>query len=119
MDKIGIDVRGIEIGATAHGAENRVQWFRTSESARVEAESSDFQIVLFEILIAEATDFHRHRPGQLARKIAHMHARTAVNMRRIFVSEEENFHAGRVEQASGLLSIEFARRGERHSSFSL
>ena len=75
--------------------------------------------MLFEILIAETTDFHWHRLGQLARKITHVHARAAVNVRRIFVSEEENFHAGRVEQGSNLLSMEFARRSERRSNFSL
>ena len=42
MHQIGIDICRIEIGATSHGAKDRLQWFRTSEIARVEFESSDF-----------------------------------------------------------------------------
>jgi hypothetical protein len=37
-----------------------------------------------------------------------VNACATVNVRRIFVSEEKNFHAPRVEQASGLLSTELA-----------
>ena len=51
-----------------------------------------FRFPCSETLIAEAAHFHRHRLGQLARKIIHMHARAAVNVRRIFVGEQTNLH---------------------------
>jgi len=44
-------------------------------------------------LIAKATDFHWHRFRQLARKVIDMNASAAINVRRIFVREKENFHA--------------------------
>ncbi len=86
MDKIGFDVRGVEIDAATDRAENRLQRFRASETARVQLEASDFELSFFETLIAEAAHFHRHRLGQLARETIHMHAGAAVNVRRIFVS---------------------------------
>ncbi len=93
MDKIGIDVRGVEIDAAAHRAENGLQAFRASEIARVQLEAGNFELSFFETLIAEAAHFHRHCLGQLARETIHVHARTAVNMRRIFVGEEKDLHA--------------------------
>src|SRR5438034_426738 len=108
MHQVGIDVCGVEINATAHCAESGAQRFWAGETARVELEPDDLEVAFFETLIAKATHFHRHRFRQFAREIAHMYTRAAVNVRRILVREKENFHVSRVEQASGLLSTEFA-----------
>ncbi len=56
MHDIGIDGRGIEIGAATHRAENRLQRFRTSKFARIERETGDLEPSLFEALIAETTN---------------------------------------------------------------
>ena len=41
MHEVGIDVRGIEIGAAPHGFEDGAQCLWTSESFRVQFESAD------------------------------------------------------------------------------
>jgi hypothetical protein len=92
MHQIGIDICRIKISAPAHGAENGLQWLGTREIACVELETFDLQISFLEMLIAEATDFHQHRLRQFARKVIDVNASAAVNMRRIFVREKEDFH---------------------------
>ena len=92
MHEIGIDVGCVEIGASPHCAEHRAQRFRTSEIARINFVAGDLEIAFFKTLIAKATNFHRHRLSQFARKKADVNARAAVNVRRIFVSEKKNFH---------------------------
>ena len=109
VNQVGIDVRGVEIRTTTHCAKNRAQRFRAGEMGRVDFKTDDPEVALFQPLIAKATHFHRHHLRQLTREIAHMHASAAVNVRRILVSQKEDFHPPRVEQASGLLSTEFAR----------
>ena len=59
---------------------------------RVDFVAGSFEIALVEALIAKAADFHRHRLRQFARKIADMHPRAAINVRRILVGEKKNFH---------------------------
>src|SRR5438874_4600733 len=109
MHEIGIDIRSVEVRAPPHCAESRAQWFWTSKIARVEFESDDLEIAFLKTLVAKATHFHRQHLRQLTRQITHVHTSAAVNVRRILVSQKEDFHAPRVEQASGLLSTEFAR----------
>ena len=92
MHQIGIDVRCGEIDAAPHRAKSRFQRLRASETARVELDTGDLEISFFEMLIAKATDFDGHCLGQLAREITGMHARAAVNVRRIFVGEEKDLH---------------------------
>ena len=92
MDEIGIDVCSIEIGAPSHGAEDRAQRLWTSKIARVELEADDLELAFFKALVAKASHFHRHRFRQFAREIAHMHACAAVDVRRIFVCEKQDFH---------------------------
>ena len=70
MHEIGIDVGGVEIDASPHCAEHRAQRFRTSEIARINFVAGDLEIAFFKTLIAKATDFHRHRLSQFARKIS-------------------------------------------------
>src|SRR5438876_6782935 len=108
MDDVGIDVCSIEIGAPSHGTEDRAQRLWTSKIARVELEADDLELAFFKALVAKASHFHRHRFRQFAREITHMHACAAVDVRRILVSQKQDFHAPRVEQASALLSTEFA-----------
>ena len=50
------------------------------------------QIPLLHVLLAETTHLDRHRFGQFAREIIDVHTRAAVNVRRIFVREEERLH---------------------------
>ena len=85
VNEIGVDICSVEIGASLHRAENRVQRFRASEIARVNFVAGDLEIAFFEALIAKATNFHRHHLRQLARKKPDVNAGAAVNMRRIFV----------------------------------
>ena len=92
MHQIGVDVRGVEIDIAAKRPEDRLQRLRTSEAVGVEIEPRDFEPALFEILIAEAANIDIDRLRQLAREITNVHTGAAVNVRRIFVGEEEDFH---------------------------
>ena len=88
MHQIGIDVHGVEIRATPHRAESRTQRLWAGELSRVQFEPDDFEIIFFETLIAKASHFYRDRFGQLPRQIANVHARPAINVRRILVRQE-------------------------------
>jgi hypothetical protein len=90
MHQVGVDVDGVEIGAAPHCAEGGTQWFWTGEIARVEFEANDLKIAFLETLVAKATHFYGHHLCQLAREITHVHTRSAVDVRRIFVGEEKN-----------------------------
>ena len=92
MNEVGVDVGSVEIDAAAQRAENRLQRFRTSEAASVEFEASDFELTLFEILIAKTANIDIDRFRQLAREITNVDAGAAVNVRRIFVGEKEDLH---------------------------
>jgi hypothetical protein len=92
MHEIGIDVGSIEVGASPHRAENGAQRFWASKIGGINLVASDLEIAFFNALIAKATDFHRHHLRQFARKIADVNASAAVDVRRIFVGEEKNFH---------------------------
>jgi hypothetical protein len=92
MDDIGIDVRRVEIGAAPHRTESRFQRFGAGETTRVEFEAGDFEITFLNTLIAKTTDFDRHGLRQLARQIADVNARAAINVRRIFVCEKKDLH---------------------------
>ena len=92
MHEIGIDVRRVEVGAATDRAEDGLQFFRASEIARVEFEAGDLESAFFETLLAEAANIDIDCFGQLAREIIDVHARAAVNVRRIFVRQELNFH---------------------------
>ena len=92
MDETGIDVCGVEINAPAHGAENRAQRLWAGEIARIEFKADDSEVAFFKTLVAKATHFHRHHFRQFAREIAYMHTRAPVDVRRIFVSQKEDFH---------------------------
>ena len=59
----------------------------------VEIKAANSQISFLRFLVAEAAHFDRHQLRQLAREIIDMNAGAAVDMRRIFVREEERLHA--------------------------
>src|SRR5438128_10197340 len=99
MDEIGVDVRGIEIDVTLQRAENRLQRLWTSKFTRIKLISLDLESAFFEILIAEATNIDIDGFRQLAREIANVHTGTAVNVRRIFVGQKEDFHASKWPQS--------------------
>jgi hypothetical protein len=92
MDEIGIDVCSIEIGTPSHGTENRAQWLWTGKIALVDLKTDHLEIAFFKTLVAKASHFHRHHFRQFPREIAYMHTGAAVNVRRIFVSQKEDFH---------------------------
>src|SRR5215468_1154382 len=92
MDKIGIDVHGIEIRATPYRAESRTQRFWAGEIARVHVEADDPEITFLDTLVAKTAHFDRHRFCQLPRQIANVNARAAIDVGRIFVSQEQDFH---------------------------
>jgi hypothetical protein len=90
--QIGIDVGSIEVGAPPHRAENGAQWLWATEIVGINLVASDLEIAFFNALVAKAANFHRHHLRQFTRKIADVNPRAAVNVRRIFVREEKNFH---------------------------
>jgi len=92
MHQVGIDVGGVEIGATPHCAEGGTQWSWTGEIARVEFEANDLKVAFLETLVAKATHFYGHHLCELAREITHVHARSAIDVRRIFVCQEKRLH---------------------------
>src|ERR1043166_2642268 len=93
MHKVGIDVHGVEIRATSHRAESRTHRLWAGESSRVQFEAGDLEITFFETLVAKATHFDRNRFCQFTRQITNVHARAAVDIRRILVSKEQAFPA--------------------------
>jgi len=92
MHKIGIDVHGIEIRATPYRAESRTQRFWAGEIARVYVEADDPEITFLDTLVAKTAHFDRHRFCQLPRQIANVNARAAIDVGRIFVSQEQDLH---------------------------
>src|SRR5215470_15590731 len=92
MHEVGVDVHGVEIGATPHRTESRTQRPWTGEISRVEFEPCDLEITVLKPLVAKAPDLDRHRFCQLLRQIANMNARTAINVWRILVSQEQDLH---------------------------
>ena len=93
MHEIGIDVGCVEIDASPHCAEHGAQRFRTSEAAGIEIEPRDFEPAFFEILIPETANIDIDCFRELTREIINMDAGAAINVRRIFVGEEEDLHA--------------------------
>ena len=94
MDEVGVDVYRIEIDTPPHGAESGTQRFWTREITRVQFKADYFEVTFIKTLVAKASHFHRHHLGQFTREIAHMHTRPAVDVRRILVRKEKNFHGG-------------------------
>jgi len=92
MHEIGVDIRRVEVDAAADRTKSGFQRFRTSETPGVEFVARDFESLAFEILIAEATNFDIDRFCQLAREITNVNTGAAVNVRRIFVGQEEDLH---------------------------
>jgi hypothetical protein len=92
MHEIGVDVHGIEIRATPHRAESRTQRLWACEITGVQFEPDDLEIAFLETLVAKATYFDKDRFCQLPRQIANMHARAAIDIRRILVSQKQDLH---------------------------
>src|SRR6476660_6171217 len=104
MHNVGIDIVSVEINASPHCAESGAQWLWTAEVARIHFKADNLEIAFFKALVAKATHFHRHHFRQLAREIAHMHTRPAVDMRRILVGKEEHLHVGFYVVGAALVS---------------
>src|SRR5439155_20811454 len=94
MDEVGVDVYRIEIDTPPHCAESGTQRFWTREITRVQFKADYFEVAFIKTLVAKASHFHRHHLGQFTREIAHMHTRPAVDVRRILVRKQKNFHGG-------------------------
>ena len=92
VHEIGIDVGCVEIVTSLHRAKDRAQRLRASEIARVNFVAGDLEIAFFKALIAKATNLHRHRLCEFARKKADVDACAAVNVWRILIGEKQNFH---------------------------
>jgi hypothetical protein len=97
MDEIGIDVCGVEIGTPSHGTEDRAQRLWTGKIASVELKPDDLEVAFVKALVAKASHFHRHHFRQFVREITYMHTCAAVDMRRIFVCEKQDFHGPPIE----------------------
>src|SRR6476619_845088 len=110
MHEVGVDVHRVEIGAATHRAEHGAQWFGTGESVRVQLKPADGQISFLPFLVAETAHFNGHRFRPLARQIIDVHTGAAVNVRRIFVGEEERLHLDSLI-ASAMERTQFHRAG--------
>jgi hypothetical protein len=95
MHQSGVDVGGVKIDAAAKRTEDRLQRLGTSEFAGVEVEPRDFEAALFGVLFAETTNIDIDRFRQLTREIINVDTGTAVNVRRIFIGKEADFHANK------------------------
>src|SRR5438094_9919294 len=95
MHEVGVDAHGVEIRATPHCAESRTQRIWAGEITGVQFEADDLEITFLEMLVAKATHFDGHGSCQLPRQIANVHARAAIDIRRILVSQEQHLHAER------------------------
>src|SRR4029077_5746936 len=93
MHEVGVDVHGVEIRATPYRAESRTQRFWAGEITCIQFEADDLEIAFLETLVAKATHFDGDRFRQLSRQIANVHARAAIDIRRILVSQEQDVHA--------------------------
>ena len=93
MNQIGVDSVGVEIKPSLGRAKDRPQRLGTALIAFLTGKSLDAEVAKREVLIAEATYFHRHQLGQFAAQVVHMDACPAVGVGRIFVGEEKDFHA--------------------------
>ena len=100
MHEVGVDVHGVEIRATPNRPEGRTQRLWAGEITRVQFEAYDLEITFLEMLVAKATHFDGHGFCQLSRQIANVHARAAIDVRRILVSQEQDLHA-RLRRWSG------------------
>ena len=85
MHQIGIDVHGVEIRAPPHRAESRTQRLWACKITRIQFEADDLEITFLDTLIAKATHFDGHRFCQLSGQITNVHARAAIDVRRILV----------------------------------
>src|SRR5215470_17655659 len=92
MHEIGVNVHSVEICAAPHRTESRTQRLWARKITRIQFKADDFEVAFIDTLIAEATHFYGHSLGQLARQIAYMHTRAAINVRRILVSQEKDLH---------------------------
>jgi hypothetical protein len=97
MDEIGINICSIEIGTSSHGAEDRAQLLWTGKIPSVELKADDLEVAFGKALVAKASHFHRHHFRQFAREITYMHACAAIDVRRIFVCEKQDFHGPPIE----------------------
>src|SRR5512133_3789358 len=92
MHEVGVDVHGVEIRATPHRAESRTQRLWTCEITRVQFEADDLEIIFLETLVAKATHFDGDGFCQLLRQIANVPARSAIDIRRVLVSQKQDLH---------------------------
>src|SRR6476646_9230674 len=92
MHEVRVDVHGIEIRATPHRAERRTQRLWACKIIGVQFEADDLEITVIQTLVAKATHFDGDRFCQLPRQIANMHARAAIDIRRILVSQKQDLH---------------------------
>src|SRR6266849_6362796 len=92
MQEVGVDVHDVEIRATPHRAESRTQRLWAGEITCVQYEADDLEITFLKMLVAKATHFDGDRSCQLSRQIANVHARAAIDIRRILVSQEQDLH---------------------------
>jgi hypothetical protein len=92
MNEVGVDIRSVEINATPNGAEDRLERFRTGEITRIEFVSLDRKAAVFEILISETANIDIDCFCQFACEITNVHSGASINVRRIFVREEKDFH---------------------------
>ena len=113
MHEVGVDVHGVEIGATPHRAERRSQRLWAREISGVQFEPDYLQITFLETLIAKTTHFDRHRFCQLPGQVTNVHARAAIDVRRILVSQEKDLHGEESNDEWRMSNAELLKKFER------
>lgn len=91
MNNVGIDQRAVEISASTHRAKHGPQRFRTRKLLGIDLKTSDNQVPLLYLLIAETAHFNRHQGRKFPREIFDMNTCASVGVRRIFVGKEKSF----------------------------
>jgi hypothetical protein len=92
--EIGIDICRVKICAAADGAKDGAQRFGTGEFGGIEFESPHGKISFLPSLVSETPDLDRHRLREFTRQVVHVDPSAAINVRRVFVREEERLHDG-------------------------
>ena len=95
VDDLCVDGGGVEIQAALERTENGLELRRAGVVRGVQTEAARGEISDGGILVAEAADLDRHELGEFAAEVFDMHAGAAVDVRRVFVREEEGFHAAK------------------------
>lgn len=111
VNKVGIDVRRIEIRASLNRPEYGVQGLGTRIAAGVEPEPKDAQMIECRILIPKCAHLDIHQFGEFATEVIDMNAGTAIDVGGVFVAKKKRFHDVFFQNGFGLRNRAWKRTG--------